>query len=50
MIGHSNTVPEIVHRLVGGEPMPPIAEDDYSQMYIVTLPTLGPASLLRMSY
>lgn len=50
VVGHSNTVPEIVHRLVGGDPLPPIADDDYSLMYVITLPTLGPASLLRMRY
>jgi hypothetical protein len=50
VVGHSNTVPEIVHRLVGGDPLPPIADDDYSLMYVITLPTVGPASLLRMSY
>jgi broad specificity phosphatase PhoE len=50
VVGHSNTVPEIVHRLVGGDPLPPIADDDYSLMYVITLPTLGPASLLRVSY
>ena len=50
VVGHSNTVPEIVQRLAGDEQVPPIAEGDYSQIYVVTMPTLGPASVLRMSY
>ena len=50
IVGHSNTVPEIVHRLAGGDEVPPIADGDYSQLYIVTMPTLGPASVLRMRY
>jgi broad specificity phosphatase PhoE len=50
VVGHSNTVPEIVQRLAGGAPVPPIAEDDYSQIYVITLPTVGPAAVLRMSY
>jgi broad specificity phosphatase PhoE len=50
IVGHSNTVPEIVQRLAGGDQVPPIADDDYSQLYIVTMPTLGPASVLRMRY
>jgi broad specificity phosphatase PhoE len=50
VVGHSNTVPEIVHRLAGGDRVPPMAEDDYSHLYIVTMPTLGPASVLRLSY
>ena len=49
VVGHSNTVPEIVGRLTGAR-VPPIADDDYSQMYVITIPTLGPASLLRASY
>jgi broad specificity phosphatase PhoE len=50
VVGHSNTVPGIVQSLTGGAPIPPIADDDYSQIYVVTMPTLGPASVLRMSY
>ena len=50
VVAHSNTVPEIVSRLAGVASVPPIADDDYSQIYIVTVPTLGPASLLQLSY
>jgi phosphohistidine phosphatase SixA len=47
--GHSNTVPEIVKAL-SGTSVPEIADDDYSQIYIITVPVFGPASVLRMSY
>lgn len=50
VVGHSNTVPEIVSALTGGVRVPAIAESDYSAIYVVTLPTLGPASVLRLSY
>jgi broad specificity phosphatase PhoE len=50
VIGHSNTVPEIVRALDGGALVPPIGDDDYSQMYVVTIPTLGPTSVLHMNY
>jgi phosphohistidine phosphatase SixA len=50
VIGHSNTVPEIVRALDGGASVPPIGDDDYSQMYVVTIPTLGPTSVLHMNY
>lgn len=50
IIGHSNTVPEIVRRLSGNPGVPPMPEDDYSTMYVVTVPTLGRASVLRMTY
>ena len=49
VVGHSNTVPETV-RLLSGGPAAPMPDDDYSQMYVVTMPTLGPASVLRMRY
>ncbi len=50
VVGHSNTVPEIVRVLSGDERVPPIADDDYSVIYVLTLPSLGPASVLRLSY
>lgn len=48
--GHSNTVPEIVRRLAKVDDVPPIADEDYGTMYIVTIPTLGPASVVRLTY
>jgi len=48
--GHSNTVPEIVKRLAKVDQVPPIVDEDYGTMYVVTMPTLGPASVLRVTY
>ena len=50
VVGHSNTVPEIVHAVSRAIRVPPLADDDYSTMYIVTVPTLSPASVLRLNY
>lgn len=50
VVGHSNTVPDIVRALSGGVRVPEIADDDYSAMYIISVPTLGPASVLRLVY
>ncbi len=50
VVGHSNTVPEIVRVLSGGIRVPAMNENDYSAMYIVTLTTLGPTSVLRLTY
>jgi|SRR6185312_5728431 len=49
IVGHSNTVPEIVKAL-SGEDVPPIADDDYDNVYVVTVPTLGRANVLRLKY
>ncbi len=50
IVGHSNTVPDLVHRLAPRANVPPMAEDEYDTMYIVTVPTLGPTAVLRLKY
>ena len=41
VVGHSNTVPEIVRRLSRDGRVPPMGEDEYDTIYVVTVPTLG---------
>ena len=43
LVGHSNTVPELV-RLLGGEPGGPIADDEYDRLYVVVPLTGGERS------
>ncbi len=50
VVAHSNTVPEIVRRLSGDPSVPPMAESDYGTIYVVSVPTLGRASVLKISY
>lgn len=50
IVGHSNTVPEIVAALTRGDNVPPMSEDEFDTMYIVTVPTIGKASVLRLKY
>ena len=50
VVGHSNTVPEIVRRLSGDPSVPPMAESEYGTIYVVTVPTLGKASVLKINY
>jgi broad specificity phosphatase PhoE len=49
IVGHGNTVPEIVQKL-SGVAVPPIGEDEYDNVYVVTVPTFGKASVLRLKY
>ena len=49
VVGHSNTVPEIVKAL-SGEDVPPIADDEYDNVYVVSVPTIGHANVLRLKY
>jgi broad specificity phosphatase PhoE len=50
VVGHSNTVPEIVGAMADVEDVPPIGEEEFDTMYIVTVPTIGRASVLRLKY
>ena len=50
VIGHVNTVPGIVASLSGRNDIPPIDERDFATMYVVTVPRIGRANLLRLSY
>lgn len=50
VIGHSNTVPDIVHRLAPEFRAPAMGENEYDTIYIVTFPTVGPARVLRLKY
>lgn len=47
--GHSNTVPLIIKAL-GGPDVSPIAEDDYSNLYMVSLNSTEKASLIATHY
>jgi len=49
IIGHSDTVPELIHDL-GDIDVPPIADDEYDTLYVLSIPSFGHASLLRMEY
>ena len=50
IVGHSDTVPAIVSALSGDDKVPGIADDEYGTVYIVTVPRIGHANLLRLSY
>lgn len=50
VVGHSNTVPEIVASLLHSDSVPPIGDEEFDTMYVVTVPTIGRASVLRMKY
>jgi len=49
VVGHSNTVPAIVAAL--GAPRPaPICDAEYDNMYVVTVPASGPATVIHAHY
>jgi broad specificity phosphatase PhoE len=50
IVGHSDTVPAIVAELSGDPQIPEIGDQEYGTMYIVTVPQIGHANLLRLTY
>ncbi len=50
VVAHSNTVPEIVAAMAHAKHVPPIADEEFDTMYIVTVPTIGRASVLRLKW
>ena len=50
VVGHVDTVNEIVEALTGATDLPPIGETDYGTLYVVTVPRIGHANFLRMTY
>jgi broad specificity phosphatase PhoE len=50
IVGHLNTVPDLVAALSGRSDIPKMEEKDYGVMYIVTVPRIGRANVLRLNY
>jgi len=50
IVGHSDTVPAIVEALDRNAKIPPLDDDEYGTMYIVTVPRIGHANFLRVHY
>lgn len=50
VVGHSNTVPQIVAALTARQDIPAMADDDFGTIYIVSVPDVGRASVVRLRY
>jgi broad specificity phosphatase PhoE len=50
VVGHSNTVPEIVAALARIDGVPPMGDEEFDTVYVVTVPTIGKVSVLRLKY
>jgi broad specificity phosphatase PhoE len=49
IIGHSNTIPALIQKL-SGQAVPEIPEEEYDDIYVVTVPSFGRSSVLRLKY
>lgn len=49
VVGHSNTVPEVI-KMLGGDLVPVIDEKEYDDLFIVTVYASGKAKVARLKY
>jgi len=50
VVGHSNTVPELIANLGASKNVPTIAEDEYDNIYIVSIPWFGKTKTIRLRF
>ncbi|MDJ0941685.1 MAG: histidine phosphatase family protein [Woeseiaceae bacterium] len=50
VVGHSNTVPQLMYDLGASKRVPPIAEDEYDNIYVVAIPWFGKTKTIRLRY
>ena len=50
VVGHSNTVPAMIGNMGASKNVPPIAEDEYDNIYIVSIPWFGKTKTIRLRY
>ncbi|MFC3195855.1 winged helix-turn-helix domain-containing protein [Marinicella sediminis] len=48
IIGHSNTIPDMVNRLINDTRFPPMSHENYNILYVVTLDKNGAASTVKL--
>lgn len=50
VVGHSNTLPALIGNMGASKRVPPIAEDEYDNIYLVSIPWFGKTKTIRMRY
>ncbi len=50
VVGHSNTIPVLFGNMGASKKVPPIAEDEYDNIYIVSIPWFGKTKTIRLRY
>jgi broad specificity phosphatase PhoE len=50
VVGHSNTLPALIADLGASKNVPPIAENEYDNIYIVSIPWFGKTKTIRLRY
>jgi broad specificity phosphatase PhoE len=50
VVGHSNTVPVLIAKLGASKKVPPIHEDEYDNIYIISIPWFGKTKTIRLRF
>jgi len=50
VVGHSNTLPTLIADLGASKKVPPIAETEYDNIYIVSIPWFGKTKTIRLRF
>jgi broad specificity phosphatase PhoE len=50
VVGHSDTLPTLIADLGASKRVPPIAEDEYDNLYLVSIPWFGKTKTIRLRY
>ncbi len=50
VVGHSNTIPQLIADLGASKRVPPIADDEYDNLYLVSIPWFGKTKTIRLRY
>lgn len=50
VVGHSNTLAPLMAELGASKKVPPIAEDEYDNIYVVAIPWFGKTKTIRLRY
>ena len=50
VVGHSNTLPTMIAALGASKKVPPIAEFEYDNIYVISIPWFGKTKTIRLRY
>ena len=50
VVGHSNTVPQLIFNLGASKNVPVIDENEYDNIYIISIPWFGKTKTIRLRY
>ncbi len=50
VVGHSNTLPVLIANLGASKKVPPIAEDEYDNIYVISIPWFGKTKTIRLRF